>query len=179
MNIKNIFEDNRSQSIESLQFFSFLTKIYFSLLEKNDSENNQIQEFIDVIGKNYYWQSFKNKNYITSLKDYVFWQSREIYLENMKKFVSHKCSASEFACTIYFLIRNDLKESECLLEDFEKQATLELNPKTFQFSKIISDFEFILEGFALQRTTNLTDDKLRQIVKDILPKVQKYFTDEI
>lgn len=179
MNIKNIFEDNRSQSIESLQFFSFLTEIYFSLLEKNDSENNQIEEFIDVIGKNYYWQSFKNKNYITSLKDYVFWQSREIYLENMKKFVSHKCSASDFACTIYFLIRNDLKESECLIEDFEKQATLELNPKTFQFSKIISAFEFILEGFALQRTTNLTDDELRQIVKNILPKVQKYFTDEI
>ena len=47
MNIKNIFE----KSIESLQFFSFLTEIYFSLLEKNDSENNQIQEFIDVLGK--------------------------------------------------------------------------------------------------------------------------------
>jgi hypothetical protein len=43
MNIKNIFEDNRSQSIKSLKFFSFLTEIYFSLLEKNDSENNQIQ----------------------------------------------------------------------------------------------------------------------------------------
>ena len=97
----------------------------------------------------------------------------------MKKFVSHKCSASDFACTLYFLIRNDLKESECLVEDFEKQATLELNPKTFQFSKIISDFEFILEDFAFQRTTNLTDDELRQIVKDILPEVEKYFTDEI
>ena len=76
----------------------------------------------------------------------------------MKKFVSHKCSASDFACTIYFLIRNDLKEFECLVDDFEKQATLELNPKTFQFSKIISDFEFILEGFVPPRTTNLTVD---------------------
>ena len=179
MNIKNIFENSRSQSIESLQFFSFLTEIYFSLLEKNDSENNQIQEFIDVIGKNYYWQSFKNKNYIMSLKDYVFWESKEIYLDNMKKFVSHKCSASDFACTLYFHIRNDLKESECLIEDFKKQATLELNPKTFQFSKIISDFEFILEDFAFYRTTNLTDDELRQIVKDTLPEVGKYFTDEI
>lgn len=173
MNIKNIFEDNRSQSIESLQFFSFLTEIYFSLLEKNDSENNQIEEFIDVIGKNYYWQSFKNKNYITSLKDYVFWQSREIYLENMKKFVSHKCSASDFACTIYFLIRNDLKESECLIKNVGKQSTLELN------SEIIRDFKLVLEGFILEPTTNLTDDELRQIVKNILPKVQKYFTDKI
>lgn len=135
---------HRSQSIESLQFFSFLTEIYFSLLEKNDSENNQIQEFIYVIGKNYYWQYFQNKNYITSLKDYVFWQSSGIYLENMKKFVSHESSASNFACTVYFLIRNDRKESECLIKDFEKQLTLELNPKIFQFSKIISDFELVL-----------------------------------
>lgn len=179
MNIKKIFEDNRSRSIESLQFFSFVTELYFSLLKKNDGENNQIQEFIDVIGKNYYWQFFINKDYIMSLKDYVFWQSREIYLENMKKFVSHKCSASDFAHTMYVLIQNDLEECECLLEDFEKQATLELNRKTFQFSKIISDFEFILDGFTLERTIDLTDDELREIVKDVLPKVEKYFTDAI
>ena len=64
-------------------------------------------------------------------------------------------------------------------KDFEKQATLELTLKTYKFSKIISDFEFLLEAFVLQRTTNFTDDELRQIVKDILPKVQKYFPNEI
>ena len=179
MNIKNIFEDNRSQSIESLEFFFFLKEIYFSLLKDNNSKNNQIQEFIDIIGKNYYYQSYKIQNYRTSLRDYVFWESSDIYLENMKKFVSHECSASDFACTVYFLIRNDLKESECLIKDFEKQSTLELNSKIFQFSKIISDFEFVLEGFIPEPTTNLTEDELRQIVNNVLPKVQKYFTDEI
>ena len=109
MNIKNIFEDNRSQSIESLQFFSFLTEIYFSLLEKNDSQNSQIEEFITVIGKKCFWQSYKTSDYLTCLNDYVFWQSSEIYLENMKKFVSKECSASDFACTFYFQIRNDLE----------------------------------------------------------------------
>ena len=49
----------------------------------------------------------------------------------MKKFVSHECSASDFACTVYFLIRNDIKESEYLIKDCEKQSTLELNPKIF------------------------------------------------
>ena len=161
MNINNIFifEDNLSQSIESLQFFLFLKKVYFSMVKENGSKNNQIQEFIDAVGKNYYWQSYKIQNYITSLRDYVFWESSEIYLENMKKFVSHESSASDFACTVYFLIRNDKKESECLLEDFEKQATLELNPKIFQFSKIICDFELLLEGFIPEPTTNLTEDK--------------------
>lgn len=188
MNIKDVFEDSRSQSIESLEFFSFISKIYFSLVKENDSENPQIEAFIDVIGKDYYWQSFKNRNYIRSLKDYVFWQSGKIYLENMKKFVAQECSTTDFAATVYFLIRSDRKNSECLIKDFEKQARLELNPKTFQFSKIISDFEFILEDFALREALNLTDDdglpdltddELRQIVKKVLPEVEKYFTDEI
>ena len=179
MNINNIFEDNRSQSIKSLEFFFFLEETYFSLLKNNNSKNIQIQEFIDLIGNNYYWHDYKVQNYITSLRDYVFWESSEIYLDNMKKFVSHQCSGSDFACTVYFLIRKNKKESECLIKDFEKQSALELNPKTFQFSKIISDFEFVLEGFIPEPTINLTEDELRQIVKNVLPKVQKYFTDEI
>jgi hypothetical protein len=179
MNIKNIFENDQNQSIKSLEFFFFLNEIYFSLLKDHNSENNQIQEFIDIIGKNYYWQSYKIQNYTTNLRDHVFWQSSEIYLENMKKFVSHKCRASDFACTVYFFIRNDIKKCECLIRYFEKQSTLELNPKIFQFSKIIGDFEFIPEGFIPNTTTNLTEDELRQIVKNVLPKVQKYFIDEI
>ena len=75
----------------------------------------------------------------------------------MRKFVSHECSTSDFACTVYFLIRNNIKKSECL----------------------IKDFELVLEGFIPEPTANLTEDELRQIVKNILPKVQKYFTDEI
>ena len=52
----------------------------------------------------------------------------------MKKFVCNECNASDFACTVYFLMQNYTKESECLIKDFEKQSTLELNPKIFQFS---------------------------------------------
>ena len=33
------FQDNRKQSIESLQFFFFLGDVYFSLLKKSDTEN--------------------------------------------------------------------------------------------------------------------------------------------
>ena len=97
----------------------------------------------------------------------------------MKKFFSHECSGGDFACTVYFLIRNDIDKSECLIKDFEKQSTLELNPKIFQFSKIISDFEFVLEGFLPEKSINLTKDELKQIVNKVLSKVQKYFTDEI
>ena len=83
-----------------------------------------------IIGKNYYWQSYKIQDYITSLRDYAFWQSSEIYLENMKKFVSQECSASDFASTVYFLIRNDIKESECLIL-FVKANSIEIIQRIF------------------------------------------------
>ena len=75
MNLKNVFSDNPRQSIESLEFFFFLQEIYFSLLKDNKTHNTQIEEFVDMIGKNYYYQSYKTANYVTSLRDYVFWQS--------------------------------------------------------------------------------------------------------
>ena len=180
------FEDNRKQSIESLQFFFFLGDIYFSLLEKDNSENSLIQEFIDAVGKNYYWQSYKIQNYLTSLSDHVFWESSEIYLKSMQKFVSHELSGSEFVSTIFFRILNDRKESNLLKKDFEKQARLELNPKIFQFSEIISNLDLALEAFneedsdcLTEDEVCLTEDQLRKIVKEVLPKVEKYFTDEI
>ena len=49
----------------------------------------------------------------------------------MKKFVFHEYGASDFACTVYFIIRNYIKESQCLIKDSEKQVILKLNPKIF------------------------------------------------
>ena len=171
------FKDNREKSIESLQFSFFLKEIYFSLLDENDSKNSQIQEFINVVGKNYDWQSYQIQNYVTSLRDHIFWKSSGIYLENMQKFVSHECNAFDFACTVYLLIRNNLKESDDLIEYFEKQTTVELTSKNFQFSTVIHDFEELLETFIFDPTTNVTEDELREIVKGVLPKIQKYFID--
>lgn len=116
-------------------------------MEKKDSENSLIQEFINIVGNNYYWQFYKIQNYVTSLRDHIFWKSSEIYLESIKKFVSCECSVSDFASTVFFLILNDKNKSEFLIKDFEKQATLELNPKNFRFSKIISNFDLISEAF--------------------------------
>ena len=100
----------------------------------------------------------------------------------MQKFVSHELSGSEFVSTIFFRILKDKKESNLLKKDFERQATLELNPKIFQFSKIISSLYLVLEAFdeelEVEDSACLTEDQLRQIVKDVLPKVQKYFIDE-
>jgi hypothetical protein len=96
------FNEDRKESIQSLEFFFFLGDIYFSLLKKNDTENIFIQEFIKVLGKNYFWQQYTIKNYEISLRDHVFWQYREFYLEQMQKFVSHELTGREFVNHFYF-----------------------------------------------------------------------------
>lgn len=177
------FEDDKQESIEALQFFFFLEKIYFSLLEKNANANRNtfIQEFIETLGKNYYWQSYKIRNYLTTLNDYVFWQSSEIYLTSMKKFVCHELDVQEFVDTILYKILDDQQEANVLEKDFEKQATLKLNPKIFQFSKIISNLELTLLAFNEEPEVDdiyLTENQLRQIIKNVLLKLKPYFTDD-
>ncbi len=138
MNIKSFFEDNRKQSIESLEFYMFLAELYVSLLSKSDeTKNAQVNEFIKVIEENFNWQSYKVNNYKTILYDYVFWKSSEIYIENMQKFISYELSGVDFVYRISSMISNDRKKCNLLLKNFEKQLTLELDPKIFQFSKII------------------------------------------
>jgi hypothetical protein len=64
----------------------------------------------------------------------------------------------------------------------KKQETLELNPKSYQFSKIISDFYLALEAFDDEPepgdSSFLSENQLRQIVKDVLPRVEKYSLEE-
>ena len=98
----------------------------------------------------------------------------------MQKFVSHELTGAEFVSKFFFKILNDRKESSILKKDFKRQAKLELNPKSYQFSEIIDNFYLALEAFDEEpEPEDLTEDQLRQIVKDVLPRVEKYFIEEI
>jgi hypothetical protein len=178
------FQEDRKKSIESLEFFFFLGDLYFSLLKKTDTENSFIQEFLGVIASNYSWQYYKIENYATSLKDHVFWESSEFYLKSMQKFVSHQLTGAEFVSEFFFKILNDRKEYGILQKDFKRQAKLELNPKSYQFSEIIDNFYLALSRLLIDDPEPgdsgfLTEDQLRQIVKGVLPRVEKYFIEEI
>lgn len=177
--------EDRKQSIESLEFFFFLGDFYSHLLEKEEKtnpNNTAIKGFLDAIKSYYHWQYYRIKNYADSLSDYVFWKYRAFYLEEMQKFVSYELTGREFVDHFYFKLLNDQDESKLLKKDFKKQETLELNPKSYQFSKIISDFYFVLEGFDEEPEPGdlsfVSEDKLRRIVKDVLPRVEKYFIEK-
>lgn len=65
----------------------------------------------------------------------------------MQKFVGGELNALKFAQEFSDRLLADREEANNLLEDFQKQANIELNPNIFEFSQIILDFELFLEVY--------------------------------
>ena len=187
MNI--FFKKNRNQSIESLEFFYFLQKLFLSLIGTyGKSTNPLILDFLKVLEGFYLWESKKIYPYIQALTDQVFWRSSKFYRETMQKFVGGELNALEFAQEFSDRLLADREEANNLVEDFLKQANIELNPNIFEFSKIILDFELLLEVYqnevekleieeSSEIDLSFTQDSILEAVKHALEKTNKYFTD--
>lgn len=147
----NIFlKKNRNKSIESLEFFYFLQKLFLSLRGTyGKSTNPLILDFLKVLEEFYSWEYKKIDPYpyMQALTDQVFWRSSKFYRETIRKFVGGELNALEFAQEFSDRLLADREEANNLLEDFQKQANIELNPNIFEFSKIILDFELLLEVY--------------------------------
>ena len=107
----------------------------------------------------------------------------------MQKFVVGELNALEFAQEFSDRLLAEKAESNTLLEDFQKQADIELNPKSFQFSKIILNFELLLEVYQnemeelevgdqlSENDLSFTEDSLKEGVRRGLEEVNRYFAD--
>jgi len=107
----------------------------------------------------------------------------------MQKFVVGELNALEFAQEFSDRLLAEKAESNILLEDFQKQADIELNPKSFQFSKIILDFELLLEVYQnemeelevgdqlSENDLSFTENSLKEGVRRVLEEVNRYFAD--
>jgi len=107
----------------------------------------------------------------------------------MEKFGGDELNALEFAQEFLDRLPAEKAESNILLEDFQKQTDIELNPKSFQFSKIILDFELLLEVYQnemeelemgdqlSENDLSFTEDSLKEEVRRVLKEVNSYFAD--
>ena len=113
--------------------------------------------------------------------DSVFWESWEFYREIMIKFVAGELNGSEFVDQTLYSILSDKKEAQSLEEDFQRQITLELDSKSFQFLKIILNLQLPVEAFDDEPEEDdenyFTEEKLREGVKLVLIAMEKYFKD--
>jgi hypothetical protein len=87
-----------------------------------------ILDFLKVLEGFYSWESKKIYPYIQALTDQVFWGSSKFHRETMQKFVGGELNALEFAQEFSDRLLADREEANNLLEDFQKQANIELNP---------------------------------------------------
>ncbi len=107
------------------------------------------------------------------LYDAVFFTSKDIYYQTVKRFISKELPVEELVSRVSFQCLSSLKECKLLESDFPAQSKLEFDPKISQFSTVIYDLCEIVQDF---HDGVIPENQLRQLVKnDVLPKLQKYF----
>ena len=184
-----LLKKNRKGSIQSLEFFNFLQKLFISLKSTyGQSTNPLILDFLNVLEGVYSWEFNRISPYTQALKDQVFWGSSTFYRETMRKFVDGELNALEFAQEFSDRLLADKQKANNLLEDFQKQVDIELNSNIFEFSTIILAFELVLEvyqneaedletGELSENDLSFTPNSLLEGVKRAFEKLNKYFTD--
>jgi hypothetical protein len=94
----------------------------------------------------------------------------------MRKFVSGELSGSEFVDRVLYPILSDKKEAQSLEEDFHRQVTIELDSKSFGFSKILLNLQLPVEGFDEDPEESFfTEEELREGVQLALLDMENYF----
>ena len=190
----NVFlKKNRNNYIESLEFFNFLEKEFFNFRSYDKSiklPNSLILGLLKVLETFYLWELEKISPYLQALTDQVFWDRSSIfYRETMRKFIDGELNALEFAEQFSARLQSDSGAADDLVQDFRKQANIELNPNTFEFSRIFFDFILVLElyqdeaadletGELSENDLSLKPDAMLEAVKLAFEKFNKYFTND-
>ena len=158
MNISKIFPKSRQQLIESLEFSSFLYEITISLeIKYRKTKNRSIKFFFKVVN---WWRD---------------WQSRQYYCQRIQKFVSNELSIADFISEVLYPSLSNKDEGFDLIEDFQRQARIELDPNSFGFFKIISNLIPVLEGFDEDSEESFfTEKEFREIIENAAIKLEKY-----
>ena len=180
MNIFEIFTKSRHELIQSLEFSYFLFEAHRYLKTKYQKSKNPLIKFsLKVLDLCRSWQYNQVRDYKQLLTYYPFWESRQYYCERMRKFVAYELSIADFIAEVLYPSLSNIKEAQELTEDFRRQTNIELDPKSFGFSKIISGITPILEGFDQDPEESFfTEEEFREIIKNSLIKVEKYFINE-
>jgi hypothetical protein len=180
MNILKIFSKSRDKLIESLEFSYFLFEAHSHLKRKySRSKNPLIKSSLKVLDWCRSWQYNQVKDYKQLLTNYPFWESRQYYRERRRNFVAYKLSIADFIAEVLYPSLFNINEARELQEDFRRQTNIELDPRSFEFSKIISGLTPILERFDQDPEESFfTEEEFREVIQNSLIKVEKYFINE-
>lgn len=145
MNIFKIFQKNKKEYIESLQFFYFLTDARKYLFPRYSwSTNWLILTFFRILDCCYSWNLNQIADYLQFLKDSVFWESRDYYHENLQRFIARELKPSEFINHVLYPIQSDKRKAEDLLKkSFTRRDYNRLSKDYKLLKRYQNRFEFI------------------------------------
>lgn len=174
--IFKFFLKDRNQFIEALEFSYFLEEISTYLEKKYSNKNNKlIKFFLQLVN---YWRSWQYnliEDYKQLLVDSIFWKSREYYLTRIKKFLSYELDTLDFIAELLYPILSNKNEAKDFQDDFIGQAKIELDSKSFGFSKILWGLPAVLEGFDEDPEESVfTEKEFREIIENVLTELEKY-----
>ena len=92
--------------------------------------------------------------------------------------LSGELRSSNFAYQLFYPILSDKREARDLEVNFYEQAEIEIDPKSFGFSKAIWDLQLLLEGFNEIDPDDffVTEEELKEAAELVLVKINKYFS---
>ena len=97
---------------------------------------------------------------------------RQYYPERIRKFVAYELSTMDFMTKILYLSLFNTNQAWELQEDFRRQANIELDSKSFEFSKIISGLTNIVKGLDEDPEESfLAEKEFREVIQNSLMKV--------
>ena len=177
--IQKINQKNRQKLIESLEFSYFLYDITISFgVNYRETNNPLIKFFFRVLSWWRDWEFKQVREYKQLLRDYPYWESRQYYYQKIQKFVGGELSIVDFISEFLYPSLSTKREASALIEDFQRQASIDLDPKSLGFSNIISDLTPVLEGFDEDPEESIfTEKEFREIIEAAAIKLEQYSID--
>ena len=174
------FQKTRETQSEVAEFVYFFTDFqHYLKINYGTSKNVLIIHFLKLVDWCWKWQVNQTKDYFQLLTDYIFWESRDYYRDNLEKFVAGELNGVQIVNGVLYPLLSNIREAQDFTENFKGQQKIELDPKSFQFSKIITELQFPLEAFDDEPEEDdygfLTEEELREIMKVVLKDMEKYF----
>jgi hypothetical protein len=137
-------------------------------------------------------------SYISLLEDQIFWESRKEYVQLLKSFYNKKISFDEFYLPFCGLRGSNRKAARMLTEKLEAEACgiltksneidIQFNPKSYGFTKIISDLHSLGDIYNPDVTLEMNLKDTEELLwygmseeylrltfeEDFLPQLEKY-----
>ena len=115
------------------------------------------------------------------ISEHLYWLHKQEFKQLINDFLSFKINGKDFDQKFSQLVREIGNESG--LKNQAKLKSIEVNSKSLGFGSLISEIYLCCDEFYEEYDPNegydpalKTEEQLRQAIKDLLPKIQEYYS---